>query len=207
MDFSAPFERLLFDSASEDLPLLEPLGLRQGVACFESDFSDGCPESLSHDIAFLKGLGLTECAYGAAACKVYPFVCSPRTELRTARNYLEAIRAKDFKSDHIKSLDQTHIPFPGYHPDTNNDEIHSDPSEQNLFTHGDEPDETTRAHESLKMYVRDQHLWYILLHMAPKPHDEFMFSEYVLLLAVGRSKSTNTVIGVVSHQVCHNLCD
>jgi hypothetical protein len=37
--------------------------------------------------------------------------------------------------------------------------------------------------------------------------EEVWFSRYVILFAVGLSPNGERVLGVVTHQVCHNLCD
>jgi hypothetical protein len=117
------------------------------------------------------------------------------------------VKPRHFRSEHIAALDTTYVPFPGYHPHTENDEIHNDFHKQNVFSHQAGVDESAGAHGALKRYVADQRLWYVLLHTTPKPDGQFMFSEYVVLFVLGKSPHANRCVGVVTHQVCHNLCD
>lgn len=65
-------------------------------------------------------------------------------------------------------------------------------------------------HGTLKRYVAGEHLWYVLLHMAPVTFEDLgdaQVSRYVALFAVGQSPHAGRLIGVVTHQACHNLCD
>jgi hypothetical protein len=50
-------------------------------------------------------------------------------------------------------------------------------------------------------------MWYVLMHITPEEYGGSFFSSYVVLFAVGHSLTGNRLIGVVTHQVCHNLCD
>jgi hypothetical protein len=84
--------------------------------------------------------------------------------------------------------------------DTANDEIHIDFAEQYMFSHEaeDVEDISTRG---LKSYVSDGRLWYVLLHVGEKP------GAMVALLAVGRSPHGNRLVGAITSQMCHSLCD
>ncbi|MCY7323706.1 MAG: hypothetical protein LH660_18365 [Phormidesmis sp. CAN_BIN36] len=94
----------------------------------------------------------------------------------------------------------TSIPFPGYHPGTDNDEIHTDFAEQHIFEHEDGKDEFTGVHGALKRFVADGQMWYVLLHTTPVQYERCWFSEYVILFAVGRSTWGNRLLGVITHQ-------
>jgi hypothetical protein len=102
----------------------------------------------------------------------------------------------------IDVLDATRIAHPGYHPYSDNDEIHNDFPEQHIFE-SESASEDDGARGALKRYVQGGQLWYVLLH--PTRHDGLC--EFVFLFAVGCSPDGGRLIGVVTHQVCHNLCD
>ena len=204
----------------EELPFAERIGTRGAVVTFESDFRDGrtLDQDLMRDLRFLSNLELGQCAYGAATCPIHPFVCELKTDPRslTGSDVLAAIRPRDFRSRHIQNLAATHIPYPGYHPGdgsgTNNDEIHNDFTSQYIFQKQDEDqeeevDEFHGTHGELKRFVADGRLWYVLLHTMPEQLEEFQFSRYAILFAIGRSLNGERLLGVVTHQICHNLCD
>jgi uncharacterized protein (TIGR02996 family) len=149
---------------------------------------------------------------------------------------LASLRPRAFRSCYIEALDATSIPYPGYHPSdgkgTHNDEIHNDFDAQYIFKRPKEDryvvevtdeygapvtldeddgtediDEWSGTHGELKRFVAGGQLWYVLLHTAPQRAEEFVFSRYAVLLAVGQSPHGDRLLGVVTHQVCHNLCD
>jgi hypothetical protein len=217
-----------------ELPFAEPIGTRGAVVTFGSDFhAPSIDAGLFEDLALLARLPLGDCAYGAATCPLHPFVC----ELEgsgpvTAATVLRALRADRFSSKYVRDLDRTHLPYPGYHPGSgqgvDNDEIHDDFCQQHLFCRGDEEDgeadagevgPDAGAHGALKRSVVGGQLWYVLLHTTPKKAEVpaglspelasrlGAFSRYVVLFAVGRSLRGPRLIGAVTHQVCHNLCD
>lgn len=192
--------RLSFDVKPGEWPLKDSIVLRGPIAVFSSQFS----EEWGEDVEFLETLKFDNCFYGAAECEVYPFICSAPSSSNplTGRDLVQAVKAKHFRSKYIKSLDRGEIRFPGYHPGTN-DEVHNDFNEQFVFTHEDEAGESDGVRGELKRYVVDGQLWYVVLHTTPQPHEEFMFSEYVIL----KSPHGDHCVGVVTHQVCHNLCD
>jgi uncharacterized protein (TIGR02996 family) len=207
-----------------ELPFREPIGTRGAVVTFQSAFwgDAAWQPGLEEDLRFLCGLRLTECEYGAASCPVHPFLCelgAGRGPL-TGTKVLRALKASDFRSQHIRSLDARTIPYPGYHPGTDNDEIHNDPNEQCLFPRpedvpeagdedaGDGPAGRQAVHEALSSSVVGGQVWYVLLHSRTGPAaEEFGRGSWVVLFAVGHSHRGNRLLGVVSHQVCHNLCD
>lgn len=161
------------------------------------------------DTAFLNSIGECFCAYGACDCRIYPFTCSigPYEHLPTARHILEALGATSFKSEHIADLDRSSIPHPGYHPGTANDEIHTDPHEQSIFSNERTGHYTEQLHAALRQRVVDGHLYYVLLHDVRERHGDHWFSEWVVLFAVGISKTSGNLIGILTHQACHNYCD
>jgi uncharacterized protein (TIGR02996 family) len=204
----------------DELPFAERIGTRGSVVTFESDFQDGktFDQGLMRDLRFLCHLELGECAYGAARCPVHPFVSELKAKRRplTASDVLAALRPRAFRSRHIQNLAATQIHYPGYHPGdgsgTDNDEIHNDFTGQYIFQkededHEDEVGEFDGTHGELKRFVADGRLWYVLLHTTPEQIEEFRFSRYVVLFAVGGSPNDGRLLGVVTHQVCHNLCD
>lgn len=191
---------------------------------------------LARDLRFLTQLELEECAYGAATCPVHPFLCELKTSRRplTGADVLASLWPRAFHSHHIRTLDATRIAYPGYQPgnadDKHNDEIHNDFSAQYLFDHGDEDEEvferededdvfdddepraagvdaSSGAHGMLQRYVGGGPLWYVLLHTTAREEDGFRLSRYAVLLAVGPSPQGDRLLGVITHQVCHNLCD
>ncbi len=223
-----PFQPLYFfnnhgnprECGPEELPFSEPIGTRGSVVTFESAFRDerSWDTGLKQDLRFLRELELDECYYGAARCPVHPFLSELEPGLRspTAANVLASLKPRNFRSNYIPTLDAASLPFPGYHPSLgtgdHNDQIHNDFREQYIFAKEDEDgeeaiDEFAGNHGLLKRWVVDGRLWYVALHTTPQPHDEFLFSSYVILFAVGQSRSVNRLLGVVTHQICHNLCD
>jgi hypothetical protein len=205
------FTTLAFGADRSDWPLSETIVLQGGIATFVDQIGRLQDRSvgLTKDIEFLRTLEPGETYYGALINPIYPFICVLPSEQipPTARDILTAVKARHFRSQHIASLDETYIPYPGYHPGTENDEIHSDFWGQGVFSHEEEVDEFTGIHGILKRYVADQRLWYVLLHTTPRPYEEFMFSEYVILFVIGKSPQADRCVGVVAHQVCHNYCD
>ena len=222
-----PFRRFFFfnnhgeprECQPDELPFNEPIGIRGAVITFATAFTDdGAWDSdLMSDLRFLCELELTDCEYGAARCPVHPFICEFTTkhEAITGADVLAALKPRNFRSEHIDNLNATEIPYPGYNPGTENDEIHNDFSGQYIFAKGDDEDdeseeqidESSGAHGALKQFVKGDQLWYVLLHTTPEQVEEFQFSRYAILLAVGRSSNGRRLIGVIAHQVCHNLCD
>jgi hypothetical protein len=140
----------------------------------------------------------------------------------TGRDVATSLRAANFQSRYLPTLDATYIPYPGYHSGSGagveNDEVHNDFAHQYLFPSRDEEEEedeeeaepvqeSAGAHGILKQHVYGGRLWYVLLHGKPQPWEDLFLTNYVVLFAVGRSLHGDRLLGVVSHQVCHNLCD
>ncbi len=98
------------------------------------------------DLRFLSELELTQCEYGAATCPVHPFICELGTERETltGADVLAALKPRNFRSEHITDLNETEIPYPGYNPGTDNDEIHNDFSGQYIFKKGNDEDDENR---------------------------------------------------------------
>jgi hypothetical protein len=146
------------------------------------------------------------------------------TEVRqmTGTKVLTALKAREFRSEHIPTTDSTSIPFPGYHPGTYNDEIHNDLVGQYIFPsggdvwdwdEGDDPAGSPRSdetYEALRGYVEGGQIWYVSLHNRTHntiPGLRIGRHSWVVLFAVGLSPHGQRLIGLVSHQLCHNLCD
>ena len=204
----------------EELPFAEPIGSRGKVITLESSFRDekAWSPAVMNDLRFLSELELTECEYGAATCPVHPFLCelNPPSRPLTGADVLASLKARNFHSKHIPTLNATTIEYPGYNPGdgtrVENDEIHNDFAGQHIFAReksdtGEPLEESAGIHGELQQSVANGQLWYVLLHTTPQKSDEFLFSNYVVLLAVGQSKRGDRLIGVITHQVCHNLCD
>ena len=148
---------------------------------------------------------------------VHPFMCEVRPKRRplTGADVLKWLRARDFRSRHIESLDATSIPYPGYHPGdvpVKTTTRFTTTYPDSIFPKGDEGgdedvDECGGTHGVLKRSVAGGRLWYVLLHITPERTAKYLFSNYVILFAVGRSLNGDRLLGVVTHQVCHNLCD
>jgi uncharacterized protein (TIGR02996 family) len=190
-----------------DLPFADRIGLRGRVVTFATQFTD--PRSwdpeLPDDLRFLSALELPdECAYGAASNPVHPFVCELGVDRwpLTGADVLAALKARHFRSAHTRTLNATTIPYPGYHPGTENDEIHNDFVSQYIFER-DSEDESAGSHGALKRYVGGGSLWYVLLHTTK--HDGQ--AAHVILLAVGCSPYGRRLVGVITYQMCHSLCE
>jgi hypothetical protein len=181
--------------------------------------ADSSDQGLLRDLEALSKLELATCHYGATDAPVLSFMCELHgatdapvlpfmRELRadqrplTGLDVLKGLNARDFRSAYIPSLHATRIAYPGYHPCTDNDEIHNDFSEQHIFE-SKSASEHDGAHGELKRYVQDGQLWYVLLHPARREER----GEFVSLFAVGRSPHGGRLMGVFTWQVCHNLCD
>jgi hypothetical protein len=206
-----PFQPELFECELSEIPFTEMLGSRGNIITFESQFGSDYPLDvhLAEEIDFLTNLKLGECSYGAGFCPVFPFICEYPNGGKplTGANVLVALKPSNFRTKYIKNFDATTIPYPGYNPGVDNDEIHTDFAEQYIFGHGEDEDESTEAHSVIKQFVVDQKVWYTLLHTTREQYTKWQFSRYVILFAVGRSPYGNRLLGVVTHQVCHNLCD
>ena len=195
-------------------PLSESLVLRDGVATFESQFETGIPSDVESLYAVLRSLDGLTCYYGASDFLLHPILIELREDncLRTGREALTALMPRHFESDHIVSLDTEYIPYPGYRPLTKNDEIHSDPTEQYIFANEldgeNDPQRSMTLHAKLRNSADEGRLWYVLLHTAPTHiSDEFELCEFVYLIAIGKAPEKQLAFGVVTAQVCHNLCD
>lgn len=203
----APFRRrAFFECTPEDLPFNQPIGMRGWLVTFAFHFLRAEPSDtgLLRDLEVLSRLQLGTCRYGATDADVLPFMCELRAGQRplTGAEVLTALGAHIFRSAHIPSLDATRIDYPGYHPYTENDEIHTDFTEQHVFE-SKSATEYDGPHGELKQYVQAGQLWYVLLH--PTRHEGMC--DFVFLSAVGRSPHGGRLVGVVTYQVCHNLCD
>ena len=216
LGMSAADQVLTFGIADEDSPLGERIILRDSIAIFQNRVPG---REAAADIAFLTSLPATRCWYGACDCELHPVIIvpgGPLSSLPTAASVLRELRAVRFRSAHIPILDVVSLPYPGYHPGTN-DEIHTDSEEQSIFARSEsdllDPSvsaahaDSMRWHSELQDYAVRRHLFYILLHAKPHRHDEFEFSDWVVLFAVGISPCSGYLIGAVTHQACHNYCD
>jgi hypothetical protein len=200
-----PFQWHTFDCTPEELPFVEPVGTRGSVVTFKSQFRGDCSRDLglARDVrlaSLLPQMGLNECHYGADGCPIHPFICELADEHSplTGADIVAALQVRNFRSEHIRTLDAPSLSFPGYHPDTDNDEIHNDFAQQLIFGHERKEDELTGHHGVLKRYVSREQVWYVLLHTE---------GPNVILLGVGRSPHGKRLLGVITHQRCHNLCD
>jgi uncharacterized protein (TIGR02996 family) len=202
-----PFIPITFQEGKPGHPFTQTVGLRGCVVVFSSQYyrPPEWSEGLLTDLSVLASVDweLCGCAYGASTPNMHTFLCDLQTKRDPLRasDVLKAIKAADFQSEHIRELSRTSIPYPGYHPYTVNDEIHTDFAGQYMFEHDTEGDEDAGTHGALKQYVTGGRLWYVLLHTGGRP------CSMVTLLAVGRSPHGNRLVGAITSQVCHNLCD
>jgi hypothetical protein len=194
-----------------EFPCKEPLGLKGQFIVFQSQSGKNFKPDifLAQEIEFLSALNPGECYYGAGSFPIFPFICELPIVNESLRgvDILTALKPHNFRSEHIQNLEATTIPYSGYHPYTENDEIHNDFTGQNIFGREDHEDEFMGVHGELKRFVAKEQLWYTLFHTMPEQNEDHPHSRYVLLFAVGRSPYSNRLVGVVTHQVCHNLCD
>jgi hypothetical protein len=217
---SQPASILDFDTPVEDYLLDEPLMFDGLIASFASNQVRSSQEH--EDIELLRSIPFPEAWYGGITPPLHRLIVTPNEPLQslpTASTVLRLLRASCFCSEHIPNLEIAKLEFPGYHPTTKNDEVHTDPEEQHIFAvdskigrnHGSEHmkrhDASRNAHTALADLVLSRHLYYVLVHTRRHDFDGFLGCNYVLLFAVGVSPRSGSLIGVVTHQVCHNLCD
>jgi uncharacterized protein (TIGR02996 family) len=206
-----PFRERQFGYNTRRHPFTEPIGRRGPLCTFESQFRTPTPDpGLVEDIRLLHGQDLGSCYYGAGDFPVEPFLTALPSgqDTPTAADVLAALMVRSFRSDHIRDLDRTAIPYPGYHPRTENDEVHTDPLDTHIFPGRDDPGAACPVRDALQGYVRDGRLWYVLLHTWHEPDEYGMYKDgTVVLFAVGVSPHARRLVGVVTAQVCHNLCD
>ncbi|MHC2066859.1 hypothetical protein ACYFX5_05280 [Bremerella sp. T1] len=202
----------------ETLPLTQPLVTDSAVVT--NDAKMLAPNAgFDAELAFLKELKFGDCAYGAARCPIYPFICRVRGDAAraNAQMVLDSLGCRWFRSKNIDPLASATIPYPGYSPGDLNDEIHNDYHGQVMFSkrHEDEgsvpgltgpipPDDG--PHGQLYRFVRDFKLWYVLLH-SWSLRDSLTKQPWVVVFTIGLSRDNDALIGGVSHQLCHNLCD
>ncbi len=179
--------------------------MRAGVLTFPSYVDSGD----TADRTWLGSLDLDYCGYGGIDARIYPFICRlPRLSRPvTGRDIVHALKVREFRSDHTPTLDATYLPYPGYHAYTANEEVHNDFRHQYVFPREAEIDEMAGVHGEVKRYVIAQHLWYVLLKYKATRARETTSFRYALLFAVGQSPRGHRCVGVVTHQMCHNLCD
>jgi hypothetical protein len=194
-----------------EFPCQEPLGFKGRLVVFQSQFGQNYKPDvfLTQEMNFLFSLNLGECYYGAGSFPIFPFLCESSVTHKPLRgiDILTALKPRNFRSEHIQNLEATAIPYPGYHPYTENDEIHDEFAGQHIFGMENAEDAFTGVHGVLKRFVSKEQLWYALFHTTPEQNAGFAYSRYVLLFAVGQSPYSDRLLGVVTHQVCHNLCD
>ena len=192
-----------------EFPCKEPLGLKGQIVVFQSQFRQNYkPDiSLAQEINFLSSLNLGKCHYGAGDFPLFPFLCESFEIHKPLKgiDILTALKPRNFQSEHIQNLEATTISYPGYQPYTKNDEIHNDFTGQYIFEREKDEDVLKGIHGILKHFVMDEEMWYALFHTTPEQGTPY--SRYVLLFAVGQSPYSHRLIGVATHQVCHNLCD
>lgn len=228
--FGRPFEPdpIWQDEAIDppDRLFREAFGKRGGVYTFESAFRGETTDlaGLASDLAFITSLELGNCFSGASSNAMLPFLAELLDDRPlTGSAVLAGLKVHRFRCQHIENLDAADIPAPGYQPNTLNDEVHTDPNTQYLFwcpddaegAPGEYGESSRRLHAALRGRVEDGKLWYVLLHTWDEESAEDEASEWagedkggtVVLFAVGRSRFGRRLLGVVTCQTCHNLCD
>lgn len=183
-----PFEPITFQEGEPGHPFTEPVGHRGTLVTFESQYRAAADWSngLLADLAFLAGVEWGDCFYGAVDYPISGFVCElPGTRVLLS-DVLSALKVADFRSD-------------GVWPDTI--QIHTSFIGQYMFEREGDGSEDVGAHGLLKRYVTGGRLWYVLLHIGGRPCD------MVTLLSVGQSPHGKRLVGAITSQACHNLCD
>src|SRR5262249_48175711 len=132
----------------------------------QTDWDDG----LIHDLRVICEPDWGECWSGAASCAVHPFLCELPTRRRTllAIHVLAALQVADFRSAHVVDLKTSVIPYPGYRPGTDNDEIHTEFASQYVFRPFEQEEggveavsEFASGNGILKRHVAGGQLWYV----------------------------------------------
>ena len=164
-------------------------------------------------------------------------VDGPHRILPTGEVILKDLKAIMYKHDDNPNLAKTNLPYLGYKDDLNDEVHTDSSKQHIFQTEEDELEEKeddatmeesssqgkrvsgVTAHRVLKEYVLNSHLYYVLLHtqrfteVIPEQEvglpEEFTVTlcNMVLLFAVGVSPHSGNLIGVVTLQACHNLCD
>lgn len=215
---SMPTAPLNWNLPASDLPLAEPLLLHDGIACLESHLPQAAHAAA--DLTFLRSLPpAPRCAQGAADRELHPFIAIPIAPLGNLPNadiVLQTLHASSFKSAHIPDLARASLPHPGYHPYSDIDEIHTDDASQYMLPVKDDQEDERSDDDlrrglqwfwSLKQYVHGGHLYHVVLHTRRRPAGTGDVADAVLLFAVGVSPATGNLVGAVTCQLCHNLCD
>lgn len=119
----------------QEWPLDKQVVELHGITVLE-DQTDLTTREDDPDIILLRSLNLPEFLNsGAADMPIHRFLvdAGPSNELRTAQDILDALLPKHYASEHVSDLNVTSLPYPGYHPNTENDEIHNDFEHQIFF--------------------------------------------------------------------------
>lgn len=192
-------------------PLILPLGFKGAVATLESQFSTNAKPDLETARNFCVAIaaakcGFGQCYYGAADYSIHPFHCeSPSTEkICSAQSILNVLSVRDFRSEFVSDLSAYELPSHGYRPSTFNDEIHNDFKEQYMFCNDDAPNDGEPG--VLRRYALNNQLWHVLLHewVGPTSRDK---GPLVTMFTLAIAPDQRHLVGMVTHQVCHNLCD
>ena len=174
----------------------------------------------------IKQIHWGQCAVYVYDSFIHPFIAPPIAGDITGLKLIDHLSLRWFKSNVLtaKDLDASSVACRGYNPGSN-DEIHNDDSAQYIFHYGeyicDDPgldqtemsrfegkhNESAKRLGQLKKLVVDEKLWYLLLHTEREKIDEDEFSDSVVLMAVGQCILTGQLIGVITANSCHNVCD
>ena len=210
----------ILNLTDNEMPFGDELVEYQGCYCNKFQIDDlRVPHS-----ELVKNWG--QCAAYVYDSNIYPFIAPAIYEKLNGRVLLDHIKTKWFKSSILTNinLNSDFINSPGYNPG-NNDEIHNDHIAQYLFHHGDyhcedknmskldiakfkiKHENSVQKHSQLKSLVINGSLWYILLHTNRYLHNNFEFADNIVLMALGVCSKTDQIIGVISVNACHNICD
>lgn len=183
----------------------DPLALEDGLVTPKSQVGQFSADHT--DVRFLKSQDWEICYYGAIQDAVLPFLMEIKhcyTKPPSGDHLLEHLGIQSFNSQRVKDLSQTVLPFPAYKPGAEKeDQLHTDWRNQPIFCVEDTHDASFLRHLALKNFVLEEHLYYLLLH--DKEGEDW--SPFVALLAVGLSPDGRHIVGVVTNNMCHNLCD
>ncbi len=186
-----PFVPIRFQDDEPGHPFTERVGHRGRVVVFGSQYrsADDWSEGLLADLAFLTSVEWGECAYGAADYPMYGFVCEfpPPSHRQTEWDVLRALSVATFL--HNPSAARETV------------DIHAIFADQYLFDREAPEAENAEPHGALKRYVTCSSPVYLLLHIGKRP------CQMVVLLAVGTSPNGDRLVGAITSQMCHSLCD
>ena len=196
----------------------------KGIVSFEGMLNSAMEPVSAHgdskeDLSLLHELELGYMARGAADAPFYRFLCAPETRysesrMPTGKDIIRELKnSENFQGVQLSgtSLDVTRIPFP-LQSNHGGDKVHTDPEKQHMFVIDSMRDEresmsmrvkhekSIAAHRTLRSYVLDNHLYYVVFH-TKKEYEDDEFADTIYVFAIGVSPHSGNLIGVFSMNV------